>query len=163
MKINIFNYFQKLVILISLFAVSYAQRPSYAGSSAKGRPGLASRFKENSTSSTVSVGNRVGEDATGTTEKLPVDARGDAFLVNRLNQWPRENRPFWLLNADQIEAARNPQGSQGNQNRPQENTRSRQNLAQRSGGQNANFDYYDDYEFQDRNKFRSRLNTINHY
>lgn len=154
------------MVLLSIFAISYAQRPSYAGSSAKGRPGLASRFKENSTSSTVSVVNRVGEDTTGTTEKLPVDARGDAFLVNRLNQWPRENRPFWLLNADQIEAARNPQGSQGNQdvqNRPQENSRSRQNLAQRSGGQNADFDYYEDYDFQNRNKFRSRLNNINRY
>lgn len=54
--------------------------------------------------STVSVNNRLGED--GSTEKIPVDARGDYDLVKRLEQWPREHRPFWLLNAEAIEAAR---------------------------------------------------------
>lgn len=38
---------------------------------------------------------------------IPIDAHGDIALVNRLNTWPRQTRPFWLLNADQIEAHRN--------------------------------------------------------
>ncbi|RZB39784.1 hypothetical protein BDFB_000874 [Asbolus verrucosus] len=95
-----------------------AQRPMYAGSGPKGRPGLASRFKDPDEATSVPVSNRVGD--TGTTARIPVDALGDADLVNRLNQWPREHRPFWLLNADHIEAAR---------------SRSDQNLESRSGFQ----------------------------
>lgn len=91
--------------------LSAAQRPSYAGSSRKGYPELANRFRDTESTSTSSVTfeNRVGESSTGTTEKIPIDARGDSDLVNRLNQWPRENRPFWLLNAEHIEASRSQQ------------------------------------------------------
>lgn len=81
-----------------------AQRPSFAGTSPKGFPSLANRFKD--PNETATLENRVGE-TTSTTGRIPVDALGDNQLVNRLNQWPRENRPFWLLNADHIEAARN--------------------------------------------------------
>lgn len=81
-----------------------AQRPSYAGTSPKGFPSLANRFKDPNESATLE--NRIGE-TTSTTGRIPVDALGDGQLVDRLNQWPRENRPFWLLNADHIEASRN--------------------------------------------------------
>lgn len=81
-----------------------AQRPSFAGTSPKGFPSLADRFKDPNDSATLE--NRIGE-ITSTTGRIPVDALGDGQLVNRLNQWPRENRPFWLLNADHIEASRN--------------------------------------------------------
>ncbi|EFA11052.1 hypothetical protein TcasGA2_TC004646 [Tribolium castaneum] len=98
----------KFFVVFALFiAATVAQRPTYAGSRPIGRPDLASRFKDPEEQSTVAVYNRVGED--GTTARIPVDARGDGQLVDRLNQWPREHRPFWLLNADHIEASRNGQ------------------------------------------------------
>lgn len=72
-----------------------------------GYPGLASRFRDDDAESTTAddLASRFGEG--GTTPKIPVDARGDHDLVNRLNTWPREHRPFWVLNADHIEAQRN--------------------------------------------------------
>ncbi|KAJ3640014.1 hypothetical protein Zmor_003337 [Zophobas morio] len=118
-----------LVVLVAIFAATMAQRPMYAGSRPIGRPDLASRFRDPNEESTVAVFNRVGED--GTTAKIPVDARGDAVLVDRLNQWPREHRPFWLLNADHIEASRNSQGNQL-QSRFGEETRSIRPVDQRS-------------------------------
>ncbi|VEN49974.1 unnamed protein product [Callosobruchus maculatus] len=48
----------------------------------------------------------VEEDRTFT-EPIPVDALGDHKLVQRVNTWPKENRPFWLINAEQIERHRN--------------------------------------------------------
>lgn len=94
-----------------------AQRPTYAGTSAHGYPELASRFQntdddQNSTNviATNGIANRLGEDDQPP-QNIPTDARGDVNLVNRLNQWPRENRPFWLLNADHIEKHRHPDGN----------------------------------------------------
>lgn len=89
--------------MLGCIIIASAQRPSYAGISPKGYPNLAERFKDPNKSETIE--NRFG-DATSTTGRIPVDALGDEKLVNRLNQWPRENRPFWLLNADHIEASR---------------------------------------------------------
>lgn len=86
--------------------MAVAQRPSYAGTSPKGFPSLANRFKDPNDTN-VNVGNRLGEGPSSTTGRIPIDALGDGQLVDRLNQWPRENRPFWLLNFDHIEAARN--------------------------------------------------------
>lgn len=116
--------------MTSLIAMSLAQRPFFAGSSASGVPGLASRFKTeqpptttaaNASSTTPSnIVNRLGEDArtttSTTTQKLPVDARGDAELVDRISQWPRENQPFWYVNAQHIEKHRNPQGNSNTNN-----------------------------------------------
>ncbi|KAJ8977323.1 hypothetical protein NQ317_018605 [Molorchus minor] len=67
-----------------------AQRPSFAGTSAKGYPDLASRFKDADLNDTTSsdVENRFGATST-TTNRLPVDARGDADLIKRIEQWPR--------------------------------------------------------------------------
>lgn len=80
------------------------QRPSYAGRRPIGRPELASRFRDENETTTVRLNNRIND---GTTAKIPVDARGDYDLVNRLQEWPREHRPFWLLNAEAIESHRN--------------------------------------------------------
>lgn len=101
-----------------LVAITVAQRPPYAGKRPIGVPELASRFRpegESSTSITAtqadnSLSNRLGEDSANG-EKLPVDALGDADLVNRLKQWPRDQQPFWLLNAAAIEEHRRQQPS----------------------------------------------------
>ncbi|EDW72662.2 uncharacterized protein Dwil_GK17123 [Drosophila willistoni] len=39
--------------------------------------------------------------------QLPIDAHGDRELINHLNQLPVEQRPFWLINYEAIEALRN--------------------------------------------------------
>ncbi|XP_017771908.1 PREDICTED: uncharacterized protein LOC108559218 [Nicrophorus vespilloides] len=97
-------------ILMALFVYTNGQRPSYAGTGPIGRPSLASRFKDTTEApTTIDLANRMQDTST---EKIPVDARGDSDLVNRLNQWPRENRPFWLINAEHIEASRNPNRNQ---------------------------------------------------
>ncbi|KAM8707706.1 hypothetical protein ACLKA7_014784 [Drosophila subpalustris] len=38
---------------------------------------------------------------------LPIDAQGDQEYVNHLNSLPEDNRPFWFLNYQAIEALRN--------------------------------------------------------
>lgn len=91
-------------IILGLIMATSAQRPPYAGSSPKGSPTLANRFKDPNEPEVLE--NRIGE-TTSTTGRIPVDALGDSQLVNRLNQWPKENRPFWLVNAEHIEASRN--------------------------------------------------------
>jgi len=133
-----------LVVLTSVVVVAIAQRPGYLGSGPIGYPGLASRFKDDSQpSSSVSVNNRLGGNG-GTTPKIPVDARGDVDLVVRLNNWPRENRPFWFLNADAIEAQRNPQGTTNTQGFQQQNLQGRFG-GQQSGFEPNNFDSFDDF------------------
>ncbi|XP_018322572.1 uncharacterized protein LOC108735225 [Agrilus planipennis] len=96
-----------VLVVSSLIVTVFGQRPMYAGQRPIRYPDLASRFKgDNSTSTTAAVplDNRFG--ANEPVEPLPVDAKGDADLVNRLNQWPEENRPYWLINAQQIEKHR---------------------------------------------------------
>ena len=106
-----------------LIALVNGQRPSYAGTRPIGRPELANRF-QTAESTTVDVANRIGDSST-TTQRIPVDALGDHDLVDRLNDWPRENRPFWLLNAYHIEQQRNKQAMN--------NVQSSTNLAERGG------------------------------
>lgn len=92
-----------------MVASAMSQRGSFAGSGPKGVPNLHPMFKQNQTENPQNVQgnleNRFGETA-GTTAKIPVDARGDVNLVNRLNEWPEENRPFWLTNYKIIEQNR---------------------------------------------------------
>lgn len=127
------NYFipilllQKYFVVLAYVVVSVSsQRPSYAGLSSRGVPELASRFRTDSTDSTSTttttgttggIANRVGDtDSTtsSSTPRLPIDARGDAELVNRINQWPRENQPFWFINSGHIEKHRNtPEANSG--------------------------------------------------
>ncbi|KAK5645775.1 hypothetical protein RI129_004239 [Pyrocoelia pectoralis] len=102
-------YFIPLVLVI----VVSGQRPSYlAGHTSY--PGLAYRFRTRESSSSSSFGNGLGEER-DTTRNIPIDARGEKELVDRLNSWPQKNRPFWLVNSKAIEAARNrPVGQNGN-------------------------------------------------
>jgi len=39
-------------------------------------------------------------------DNLPVDALGDADLVNRIQTWPTDKQPFWYLNRQAIEQHR---------------------------------------------------------
>lgn len=105
------------MVLGCLVVLAAAQRPFYAGTSQKVYPELANRFKDITESSVESntIANRVGEDNSQTTIRIPIDARGDNELVKWLNSWPRENRPFWLLNADHIEKFRDPEGIRNKQ------------------------------------------------
>lgn len=76
-------------------AVSNAQRPFYAGLRPIGYPEVESNV----------LTNRFGENA-----DLPIEARGDGNLINRFNQMPVDNRPFWYLNWRQYDdLRRNPQ------------------------------------------------------
>lgn len=81
-----------------------AQRAPFAGQ----RPnGYKDRFvPKNSTDSLLS--NRFGEnDISSSTPRLPHDAIGDAAAVDILNRRPVDQRPFWLINFEAIEAQRN--------------------------------------------------------
>lgn len=86
----------KIVLTLAILgAVSNAQRPFYAGLRAIGYPKGASNV----------LTNRFGETA-----NLPIEARGDGALINRFNQMPEDQRPFWYLNRRQYdELRRNPQ------------------------------------------------------
>lgn len=58
----------------------------------------------------VNLVNRFGADSSNNTQqptRIPYDAHGDVHLVNYLNQQPIQNRPFWLINYQAIEAHRN--------------------------------------------------------
>lgn len=90
--------------LTVIIAMINAQRPFYAGSGAIGYPQLDNNV--------VQLSNRFGED-----EPLPVEAKGDRNLINRLESVPIDNRPFWYLNWQQYEAMRKrPQTWQQNPN-----------------------------------------------
>lgn len=107
-----------------------AQRSPYAGS--RPQSGYKDRFVPQSgdSSSTLnSIGDRLGEGQTtptnaGTTgtsgltgstgtignsqtpTRLPYDAYGDQFIVNHWNSLPEDQRPYWLVNQQHIEAQR---------------------------------------------------------
>ncbi|CAH0589133.1 unnamed protein product [Chrysodeixis includens] len=86
----------KIILAVTiLIAVVNAQRPFYAGLSPIGYPAVEGGL----------ITNRFGEDT-----PYPIDARGDGNLINRLNQLPVDNQPFWYLNWRQYEDfRRNPQ------------------------------------------------------
>lgn len=87
-----------------VLSVANAQRGSYAGK----RPienGIKGAFPEQQTN----IFNRFGDDNSlnSAPQRLPVDALGNVNLVNQLYSLPPEQRPFWLLNYQVIEAHRN--------------------------------------------------------
>ncbi|XP_018566580.1 uncharacterized protein LOC108907399 [Anoplophora glabripennis] len=89
-----------IVIFGCIIALAMAQRPSFAGTSAKVYPELASRFQDTSSNSEPSsignsLANRVGETPkiSTTTQKLPHDVN----VVNRFNQQPYDSRPYKRL------------------------------------------------------------------
>ncbi|CAH2229216.1 jg2620 [Pararge aegeria aegeria] len=86
----------KIALALTAFAVlTNAQRPFYAGLRPIGYPALA----------TESISNRFGETA-----DVPIEVRGDGNLINRLDQLPAANQPFWYLNWRFYDAQRkNPQ------------------------------------------------------
>ncbi|CAG9111576.1 unnamed protein product [Plutella xylostella] len=100
-----------LVVLSVLFVSCVAQRSPYAGRRPVGYP----EFDPTTTTTTQSdLGNRFGnEDASTpstTTQRLPIEARGDADLVRRLSKLPVDQQPFWLINWQHYETHRqNPQ------------------------------------------------------
>ncbi|CAB3253204.1 unnamed protein product [Arctia plantaginis] len=81
--------FIKITLALALFIVVVnAQRPSFAGQKPIGYPDMESDL----------LSNRFGED-----EDLPIEAKGDRGLIDRLNKLPVENQPFWFLNWKQYE------------------------------------------------------------
>ncbi|CAG9564821.1 unnamed protein product [Danaus chrysippus] len=86
----------KVLVALALFcAASHAQRPSFAGLRPIGYPELETNV----------LSNRFGEDS-----NLPIEAKGDGNLINRFNQIPVDNRPFWFINSQQYDELRkNPQ------------------------------------------------------
>lgn len=84
------------------------QRAPFAGSRPNGyKDKLQSNNANNSNNN--GIADRFGENTgvTGTTEKLPHLALGDREIVDRLNSFPVDQRPFWLVNAQAIEAQKN--------------------------------------------------------
>lgn len=89
-----------------MFTSVKMQRAPFAGS----RPnGYKDRLQSNngSSDSNNGIADRFGGDASGTTERLPNQALGDREIVDRLNNLPVDQRPFWLINAEHIEAQKN--------------------------------------------------------
>ncbi|XP_034483243.1 uncharacterized protein LOC117788565 [Drosophila innubila] len=58
-------------------------------------------FRPTVNTPTLSAGSPVVSNA------LPIDAHGDRDYVNHLSTLPEDNRPFWFLNYQAIEALRN--------------------------------------------------------
>lgn len=98
-----------------MLVAANAQRSPYAGS----RPGSGykDRFVPNNNAQTTDgldngVGDRIdlsastGNAVPSTTARLPYDALGDAVIVNHWNSLPIDQRPFWIVNQQHIEAHR---------------------------------------------------------
>lgn len=84
---------KSILAIALLIVVVNAQRPSFAGQKPIGYPELET--------DTDLLANRFGED-----EDLPIEAKGDRRLIDRLNKLPVENQPFWFLNWKQYEDLR---------------------------------------------------------
>lgn len=83
--------------------MTIAQRAPFAG---KRPAGYKDRFTPDKTNTVLNT--RFGEnDVTSSTPRLPYDAHGDAAVVDILNRRPVDQRPFWLINYEAIEAHRN--------------------------------------------------------
>lgn len=116
-----------LVIFAVILLAVNGQRSPYAGS----RPGAG--YKDRyvpQTSQSTDSNNRDVEDRLGansgtqsggttldsTTQRLPFDAYGDKFIVDHYNSLPVDQRPFWILNQQQIEAHRGTPSQLSNSN-----------------------------------------------
>lgn len=74
----------KIALAMMVFSVvAEAQRPFYAGLRSIGYPEVESN----------ALTNRFSER-----EDVPIEARGDRRLVNRLNSFPVDKQPFWFIN-----------------------------------------------------------------
>lgn len=99
---------------MSVIFVASAQRAPFAGA----RPnGYKDRLQtDNANNANTDPNNNVIADrfggntntgVAGTTERLPHLALGDREIVDRLNSFPVDQRPYWLVNAEAIEAQKN--------------------------------------------------------
>ncbi|XP_031621490.1 probable serine/threonine-protein kinase mps1 [Contarinia nasturtii] len=94
-----------IAIFISILITVNAQRSPYAG--VNRGSGYKDRYVP--TTAVNDIENRLGEGTSGstsTTQRLPYDAYGDGYIVNHWNSLPVEQRPFWIVNQQQIEAQR---------------------------------------------------------
>lgn len=105
----------QLVIIGALAVTAMAQRSSFAGSRGSGyKDGLLQQTTStNNNNNNDFIGNRNGDSGPSTripsydyNSNLPIDARGDAYLVNHYNSLPAEHQPYWILNQHHIEAQR---------------------------------------------------------
>lgn len=103
----------------SVLSLNATQRPPVSGVSiVNAEQGFAPILPQNNgNGDDVNFGNRFGGNSnttntnTSTPTRLPHDAYGDAHLVNYWNRQPIDNRPFWLINYEAIEAHRNGSSS----------------------------------------------------
>lgn len=114
--------FTLLIVGFVSFLETNGQRSPYAGSRPSGyKDRLTGTGSGTTQAGSVDVANRLGESSTS--ERLPYDAYGDAYLVNHYNQLPDDKKPFWLLNQAHVEAHRGTPGTNGgtvlNSQRPQ--------------------------------------------
>lgn len=103
-----------VVTLMLIHCNVHAQRSPYAG--ARPVSGYKDTYLPQGTSSTTTnggntiIGQRDGEAGatlgTASTDRLPYDAYGDAAIVNHYNTLPFDQRPFWIVNQQHIEAHR---------------------------------------------------------
>ncbi|CAH4030105.1 unnamed protein product [Pieris brassicae] len=91
---------QMVILLMSAYLIN-GQRPSFAGFRPIGYPELQNKTNDE-------LGNRFGDD--GELLPLPIEAKGDRDLVNRISKLPLDKQPFWYINWKALEANRqNPQ------------------------------------------------------
>lgn len=109
----------QLIIFGALVMSAMAQRSSFAGGirGSGYKDGLIQQrpATANNNNNDDLIGNRNADSGPTTripsinsipNDRLPIDALGDAYLVNHYNSLPMDQRPFWLLNQQHIEAHR---------------------------------------------------------
>ncbi|PZC74913.1 hypothetical protein B5X24_HaOG207043 [Helicoverpa armigera] len=97
----------KTIIVFSVVMMScLAQRSPYAGRLPIGFPYVPPATAPAPSSD---LSNRFGDAEAGTTTtiRLPLEALGDAELVQRLSKLPIDQQPFWLINWRALEQNRN--------------------------------------------------------
>ncbi|XP_064073689.1 fatty acyl-CoA hydrolase precursor, medium chain [Vanessa tameamea] len=119
------------LVLLTVACFVSGQRPTFAGSKPIGFPELTNKTSD-------SLGNRFGD---GTPLVLPIEAKGDRDLVERISKFPIDKQPFWYINWKALEENRkNPQTYE---QRPNSFTDSiinqGQNVASNTDGLNSKF------------------------
>lgn len=131
----------KFLIIIAVFvAAASAQRPSFAGS------GIKASTLGSSSSSAVNLNSRFNA-VDGTSERIPIDARGDVDLVNRIKTWPRENWPYWYINSEAIEKQRGTSVRNDNVQTNQSTTSNGAQLQNRFGDNSGQIDIQNKLSF----------------
>lgn len=92
-------------IIFCLIEFSLGQRGHYGGSRSQGYHDKYIPQVDADITNTR-IGSSIG---TNSPSPIPVNAHGDSALVARLSSFPAENRPFWFLNYQLLEAQRGQQ------------------------------------------------------